>query len=255
MVDAGSHDDTAALLAELAPDAHVLTLSNLGFGRSANAGVARLSPGVDVAVVANADTVWRPGSVSALAAGLRAADAAAAAPRVVYPDGRRQANARALPDLATAVGHALLGRWRPDNPWTRRYRALDASEEPGWLSGCALAVDRRSFEGVGGFDPGYFLYVEDVDLGVRLRAAGGRLAVVDDAEVVHEVAASTDRRRAAAVVHHVRSLDRFARVHLLRGPRVVLRPVLWLALAGWAASQLVWERTGRRRTGASTTGE
>jgi GT2 family glycosyltransferase len=123
------------------------------------------------------------------------------------------------------------------------------------LSGCALALDRAAFEHVGGFDPRYFLYVEDVDLAVRLRAAGGRLVVVPDAVVVHEVAASTGARRGFAVRHHVRSLDRFVAAHVLTGPARVLRPLVRLGLAGWAASQLLWERTHGRRRGRSTTGE
>ncbi len=255
VVDAGSRDDTATRVAAAAPGARVLSLANLGFGRCANAGVAALPPGVDVVVVCNADTAWAPGSVTVLADGLRAAGAVAAGPTVVYPDGRPQASARRLPPPGTAVGHALLGRWWPANPWTRAYRDASADDEPGWLSGCALAVDRPAFVAVGGFDPGYFLYVEDVDLCVRLRAAGGRLVVVPGARVVHEVAASTGRRRARSVRHHARGLDRFAATHVLTGWRALLRPALWLGLAGWAASQLLWERAAARRTGRSTTGE
>ena len=257
VVDAGSGDDTAAVVGAAVPDATVLEEANLGFGRCANAGVAALDPAVDTVVVCNADTRWvGTDSVRRLVDGMAAAGAVLAGPWVSYPDGRPQASARSLPSPRVAFGHALLGRWWPDNPWTRAYRDGAAGDEgPDWVSGCAFAVDREAFVAVGGFDPGYVLYVEDVDLAVRLRDAGGEVAFVPAAHVVHEVGASTGRRRVAAVAQHARSLDRFVATHLLHGPARLLRPLLRVVLAGWAASQLVWEATLGRRSGRSTTGE
>lgn len=255
VVDAGSDDGSVAHLRD--DGVPVLAEANLGFGRCANAGVAALAPGHDVVIVCNADTTWSPGSVAALATTVREPGIAAAGPTVTYPDGRHQASARNLPSLATALGHALLGLWWPDNRWTRRYRRTDedrsTSREVDWLSGCALALDRAAFAQVGGFDPAYFLFAEDVDLCVRLREAGHRVVTAPDAHVVHEVAASTHRYRGSTVVAHARSLDRFAGRHVLTGPRRLLRPLVRIALAGWVATTLVWDRLLRR--GRSTTGE
>ncbi len=255
VVDSGSDDDTAARV--VAVDAAVVELPNLGFGRAANAGVAALPADVDGVAICNADTVWAPGSLGPLAAAVRRPGVAAAGPAVTYPDGRPQASARALPDLPTALGHALFGLWWPGNPWTRRYRAVDLggrARDADWLSGCALAVDRAAFTAVGGFDPAYFLYAEDVDLGVRLRAAGGRLVTVPEAHVVHEVGAST-RQLPRRVRQHARSLDRFAATHVLTGPRAVLRPLVRLGLAVWVAVATAWGRTRGSAPGRSTTGE
>lgn len=253
VVDSGSDDDTA----ERARDAGatVVELANLGFGRAANAGVAAMPDDVDVVVVCNADTVWDPAAVELLAAAVREPGVSAAGPTVTYPDGRPQASARTLPDLPTALGHALLGLWWPENRWTRRYRAVDedGKRDVDWLSGCALAVDRAAFTSVEGFDPAYFLYAEDVDLGVRLRADGGRLVTVPAAQVVHEVGAST-AHLSRRVRQHARSLDRFAATHVLTGPRALLRPLVRLGLLAWAAVAAVWGRT-RGAAGRSTTGE
>jgi N-acetylglucosaminyl-diphospho-decaprenol L-rhamnosyltransferase len=257
VVDTGSRDGTVAAVRAAAPDVVVVPLDNVGFGRAANAGVRRTT--ADVVVVSNADVRFDAGCVRRLAAGLAADDTlAAVGPAVRYPDGRHQASARQVPDLVTAVGHGLLSRPWPDNPWTRRYRRLDVpadqARDADWLSACALAVRRRAFEDIGGFDPGYFLYVEDVDLGVRLRRAGWRLRYDPHAGVMHRVGASTSRRRAWAVATHARSLDRFYARHVGVGPvGRTLRPVLRAALAGWVAATLIAERCGRR--GRSTTGE
>lgn len=257
VVDAGSDDGSPTRLRDAGIE--VLAEANLGFGRCANAGVAHLPDDVDVVMVCNADTIWEDGSVATLAATVRRDGVVAAGPTVVYPDGRPQASARRLPSLPTAAGHALLGLWWPRNRWTRRYRALDVGrdvpQDVDWLSGCALAVARDDFAAVGGFDPGYFLYAEDVDLALRLRAAGGRVVTVPGARVVHEVGASTTHLSTRRVVHHARSLDRFAARHVLVGWRRALRPLVRLGLVVWVATVVAWDRLGGRRHGRSTTGE
>lgn len=258
VVDSGSRDGSPAAVRSADPDATVLELPNIGYGRAANAGAARTT--APVLVVANADTRFGRGALGELAEALLSdASLGAVGPRVRYPDGRQQASARRLPTLSQTVGHALLGLWWPDNRWTRQYRMADADpdlpRDVDWLSGCVLAIRRRAFEEVGGFDPGYFMYVEDVDLGLRLRRAGWRLRYVPDAEVVHRVGASTGRRRAAMVVAHARSLDRFFGRAYAHRPVRHLRPLVRLGLTAWVLGVLLWDRFVGRRTGRSTTGE
>jgi N-acetylglucosaminyl-diphospho-decaprenol L-rhamnosyltransferase len=257
LVDTGSRDGTAEAVRAHHPEAQVVVLANVGFGRGANAGVRRTD--AEVVVVCNADVRFGPGSVEVLARRLAEdPSVGAAGPAVRYPDGRHQASARDVPDLPTAVGHALASRiWR-NNPWTRRYRRSDTDPEQArdadWLSGCALAIRRRAFEDVAGFDPAYFLYVEDLDLGVRLRRAGWRLRYEPQARVVHRVGASTGRRRLWSLTTHARSLDRYYGRHLAGRPAGRLaRPLVRVGLAGWVAATLLWERLLGR--GTSTTGE
>ncbi|MFO7961619.1 MAG: glycosyltransferase family 2 protein, partial [Nitriliruptoraceae bacterium] len=163
VVDAGSSDATVAAVRARDDGTRVLALTNTGFGRGANAGV-RATRAASV-LVANADVRVRPGALARLAATLSAEPTVAAVgPQVRYPGGELQASSRRDLDAVTIVGHALLGRWWPENRWTHRYHARDLpSELPrdvAWLSGCALLVRRAAFEAVGGFDPGFFLYVE-----------------------------------------------------------------------------------------------
>ncbi len=258
VVDSGSDDGSVEAFRTAHPDIPIVALRNVGYGRAANAGVARTH--ADVVVIANADTTFDDDAVTRLADALEADPAVGAVgPRVRYPDGRHQASARAFPSYLDAVMHGLLGLWRPDNPWTRRYRMSDADpalpREVDWLSGCALAIRREAFAEVGGFDPAYFMFVEDVDLGWRLREAGWRVRYEPTAGVVHEVGASTGARPARMVVAHARSLDRF---HGRRHDTLVghlTRPLLRLGLAGWVATVLIWNRVARPQSGRSTTGE
>lgn len=256
VVDTGSTDGTVEAVLAAYPQAQVLELANAGFGRGANAGIRCTS--APVVVVANADVRFDPGAVRRLAAVLATdPDLGAVGPQVVYPDGRPQASARRLPDLPTAAGHALLGRLHPHNRWTRRYRVADAdrdvARDADWLSGCVLAVRRRAFDGVGGFDPGFHLYVEDVDLGVRLRQVGWRLRYEPAARVEHRVGASTSARRGRSLVAHARAVDRYLTKHH-GGPLWRLsRPVVGAGLAVGVTLTWLWERTFG--AGRSTTGE
>ena len=245
VVDSGSSDGTAGAIRRDHPGVHVLELANVGFGRGANAGVRATSAAY--VVVCNADVRFTPGALPMMADRLEAdGEVAAVGPSVRYPDGALQASARCMPDARTAVMHGLLGRIAPDNAATRRYHVrdepVDRPRDVDWLSGCALALRRAAVEQVGGFDPGYFLYVEDVDLGERLRAAGWRLRYEPGAGVVHTVGASTSQRRGRSLVAHARSLDRYQSMRLGGGPARALIWPLRLALVGWVTATWLAER-------------
>jgi hypothetical protein len=57
--------------------------------------------------------------------------------------------------------------------------------------GAAMAIPRTLFRDCGGFDPDFFAYYEDVDLGWRLRILGHRIVVVPDARVYHHHSATS----------------------------------------------------------------
>jgi N-acetylglucosaminyl-diphospho-decaprenol L-rhamnosyltransferase len=259
LVDTGSSDGTADVVRRAFPAVHVLELANAGFGRGANAGVRATR--ASVVVVANADVRFAADGPQQLAAAVDAAPSiAVVGPRVVYPDGRPQASARAIPDLPTALLHAILGRIRPRNRFSDRYRRTgvevdtDRAQAVGWVSGCALALRRSAFDAVDGFDPGYPLYVEDVDLAARLTDAGWEVRYDPRTTVVHAVGASTSGRRLRSLIWHARGLDRFVARRYGRGPLGrVLRPALRVGLLGWVVVTAVAERTVNRAR--STTAE
>jgi N-acetylglucosaminyl-diphospho-decaprenol L-rhamnosyltransferase len=252
VVDAGSSDGSAGAVRAHHPDVRVLELDNLGFGRAANAGVA--ASGADVVVVANADTRFPAGAVRAMADHLAADERVGAlGPLIRFPDGRLQWSARAFPSITQAIGHALLGMWRPDNRWTRAYRLTDwdhlSEREVDWVSGACLALRREAFDAVGGFDPSYFMFVEDVDLCARLWEAGWSVVFSPVAEVTHVVGASVGARPFRMVVEHARSLNFFFTRRYARGWRRVAVPLIRLGLAGWVLAAWLWSALHRRSIG------
>jgi N-acetylglucosaminyl-diphospho-decaprenol L-rhamnosyltransferase len=252
LADNGSTDGAPERAAEAYPEVRILrTGGNVGYGAAVNAGLAdRLS---GWALVANPDIRFEPGAVDELlAAAQRWPRAATVGPAIRTPDGHLYPSARDLPSLSTGTGHALVGWIWPGNPWTARYRR--EREEPrertaGWLSGSCFLVDVEAFHSVGGFDPGYFMYFEDVDLGDRLGRAGWLNVYVPTAEVVHTGGHATEANPAVTArmlrEHHRSAYRYLADRH--RGLRwAPLRLALRLGLAARAAVEL---RLARRRPG------
>jgi N-acetylglucosaminyl-diphospho-decaprenol L-rhamnosyltransferase len=181
---------------------------NVGYGTAANRAVAGLGPEVGWVVVANPDLVWGEGAIDTLLeAGARWPRAGALGPLIREPDGTVYPSARLLPSLGHGAGHAVLGRVWPGNPWSQEYRQAAAAigeRTAGWLSGSCLLLRRTAFDSVDGFDPRYFMYFEDVDLGDRLGRAGWLNVYVPTAEVVHTGGVS-----ARMLAEHHRSAYRY----------------------------------------------
>ena len=252
VVDSGSTDGSAGAVRAHHPDVRVLELDNLGFGKAANAGVAVTD--AEVVVVANADTRFPPGSVRAMAGHLAANPRVGAlGPLIRFPDGRLQWSARAFPSIGQAIGHALFGLWWPANRWTRAYRLTDWDHQSGrevdWVSGACLALRRDAFDEVGGFDPSFFMFVEDVDLCARLWEHGWKVVFSPVAEVTHAVGASVGARPMRMVLAHARSLNFFFTRRYAHGARRLLIPFIRLGLAGWVLLAWTWSFTKRRSIG------
>ncbi len=231
LADNGSADGSVEAAA-LRPDVRVVaTGGNVGYGRAVNVGIATTSG--ELVVIANPDVVWQPGALDELAAAAkRWPHAGSLGPLINTPDGAIYPSARALPSLGRGIGHALCGWWWPSNPWTASYRRERGEPVEGpaqWLSGSCLVVRRAAFDAVGGFDPAYFMYFEDLDLGERLGRAGWQNVYVPSAVVVHTGGHATARDPGAMAAEHHRS----AWIYLSRHyPGWRWAPVRWTLRAG-----------------------
>jgi N-acetylglucosaminyl-diphospho-decaprenol L-rhamnosyltransferase len=105
---------------------------------------------------------------------------------------------------------------------------------------------RAAVDAVGGWDAGYFMYVEDVDLCWRLSTAGWRVAYEPGGEVVHVQGASTARRPYRMLFEHHRSLLRFAAKRWHGWRRVLLVPAVGYLSVRFGIAMCVHALGGRR---------
>jgi N-acetylglucosaminyl-diphospho-decaprenol L-rhamnosyltransferase len=250
LADNGSVDGAPEAAAARYPHVSLLrTGGNIGYGAAVNAGLAGRTGGH--ALVANPDVRFEPGAIDELlAVAERWPRAATVGPAIRTPEGDLYPSARDLPQLSTGAGHAVFGWVWPGNPWTARYRRERESprERPaGWLSGSCFLVDLDAFWSVGGFDPGYFMYFEDVDLADRLSRRGWLHIYAPSAVVVHEGGHATRREpHRMQRVHHTSALRYLSR----RYPGARYAPLRAALRGGLGARMVLAYVSGRVAAGA-----
>lgn len=238
VVDNGSSDGSVEMLREDFAEVTVLALGrNLGFGTALNRGIAE-HPG-DPVILLNDDAVPEPGFVEALLEGLGEGIDSVAGVLVQEADPERIDSAGVVADR-TLMGFDYL-HGEP------AATALTAPDPLGPCGGAAL-YRRTAFEEVGGFDERIFLYYEDLDLALRLAAAGARCRLAGDARAIHAYSASLG---AASGAKYART--GWSRGYMLRRYGIGSHPGLALrALAAEGAicaGQMVMDRTTKGLSG------
>lgn len=194
IVDNGSPAGDAARLRSLAErDDRVTLLSghgNIGFARGANLG-ARTARG-ELLVFLNPDAFLQPGCIAELAReiALRPVPCIVGG-RVLNADRSEQRGARRgdiTPASALVSLCRLSNRVKSLRNLEVHWEADAPPEQPAnvpTISGACFCMRREDFDAVDGFDEGYFLHVEDVDLCWRVRQQGGSVVFHPRAEVIH----------------------------------------------------------------------
>jgi GT2 family glycosyltransferase len=190
----------------------------LSFAGNANVGTA--STEHELVLIANPDAVPNPGAVGILREFMETHPrCGVAGPKMLYSDGSWQASRRSFPTVgATVVRRTPLRLLFPPLRWQRRHYLLD--ERPGepvpadTMLGAFLLMRREMLNEIGGWDPGFRMYCEDIDLNYRAARAGWERWYVPAAVVRHEYAAVIDKRFLTRhTLWHARAMLRFLRKH------------------------------------------
>jgi N-acetylglucosaminyl-diphospho-decaprenol L-rhamnosyltransferase len=249
VVDNASVDQTVSVLRTAFPDAVLIeNESNVGFAVANNQAFGHASG--FFWMLLNPDAALEPSSLGPLIAELHQRSSAA----VVAPSigERSQAeSAGMLPSLKSVAGHFLYlnrlligdrgGAWRG----FQLHRRLGLGpRRVEWASASAVMVRPEAVREVGGFDPSFFLYGEDLDLGRRLARAGWDLWLVPASRAVHAIAGSQpggSTRWIDAIHHHyAQTANTFA--------LIALDLSIALGLGLRAAATVTAHTRSRRRT-------
>ena len=232
LVDNGSSDDSVELARRMLPEVRVVSLErNFGFGPAMNRALA--GHPADPVILLNNDAEADPRFVEALLDGLgKGIDSVAGM--------LLQEKAPELIDSAGVVADATLMGF--DYLHGEPVQAAASAPDPLGPTGGAALYRHAALEAVGGFDERIFLYYEDLDLALRIAAAGGRCRLAPEARALHAYSASLGA--ASARKYSWTGWSRgymLRRYGVLRNPRLALRA---LACEGvLCAGQLLKDRT------------
>ncbi len=239
LVDDAGMDGTAETAAARFPRTVVIrTPEPAGFTRAANLGLG--CAGGEILLLLNSDTEVDAAGLVALRAAFSADPRlGAAGADLYYPDGSAQWSGGRAPSLAwlfalASGAPALLAHL----PFYRRVKPPGVGRDGvEWVTGAALAVRSAAWEQVGPLDEEFRFYGQDLDLCLRLRDAGWRVALLPGFRVLHHHGATIGSKPGAGGGRQHpellwTDLLRWARKH--RGEAWARRAALVLAAGGAA---------------------
>ncbi|MBM3493609.1 MAG: glycosyltransferase family 2 protein [Armatimonadetes bacterium] len=244
VVDNASEDGSVEMVRAQFPNVRlVVNEGNLGFGAGNNRGISHTYG--RYVMFLNSDTVMTHGALGELVRHAdRRLDAAIFGPKLLNTDGSLQYSCRSFPNLGTGFfRNTPLGRLFPRNRFTDDYLLSSwdhsSARDVDWVSGSALMIRREDLLELGGFDEGFFMYCEDVDLCYRARLLGRKVVYCPASVIYHHIGRSSDQVPTRMTFEFHRSMYRFYRKHYRRSTPWHIRPLILPGLAARAVGKLV----------------
>jgi N-acetylglucosaminyl-diphospho-decaprenol L-rhamnosyltransferase len=185
VVDNGSADDQLATeFARRYVTPRVLTPGNVGYAAGMNLGVAALPPSARVLLLLTHEVELAPDALSILARAVHTDPDVVTGPLLLTSPTTIWSAGGTLDGVRRLPGHRLRGA-----------SPVAAGSEPiecAWLDGAVIAMSTLTWSKLGGLDERYFLYAEDVDLGLRAQAAGHPVRVIPTAQATQAPSNSID---------------------------------------------------------------
>jgi GT2 family glycosyltransferase len=218
VVDNASSDGSVEMLRSRFPWVTLIANeTNSGYGAGANKGIARSQH--KYVLVLNSDTRLKPDAFESLSRYLDDhPQVGIVGPRLINEDGSLQVSSYHSPTPAFVfLEESGMSRWIRRVPVLRNHYLRTWSHNRArsvpWVLGAALAIRRTAFDEMGGFDESFFMYYEEADLCLRLRAGGWQIHFAPVTTITHVGGASSGQRRADMLVQLYTSIRQFYRLH------------------------------------------
>jgi GT2 family glycosyltransferase len=268
VVDNGSEDGSAAMVANAYPQAKLITgQGNVGYPAGNNLGLRALGYGdagqptqLDApryALLLNPDTELPPDALARMVAYMDShPEVGVTGPRLVLPDGSLDlACRRSIPTVEISMWRMLgLSRMFPRSRRFGRYNMtyLDEHQEAevGSVVGAFMMVRREAIAQVGLLDEAFFMYGEDLDWCKRIGEAGWKVMYYPEVEVLH-VKRAASRQSKRAQHEFVRAFLIFYRKHFRQQTSLPAHLAVMLGIGLWGGPSLWPELMNRPRTRAT----
>ncbi len=229
VVDNASEDGSADELPALPGLSLIRSEQNLGFGPGVNSVLDRID--TEFMLIINPDCLLSPEGLLALVGELdREADTALVSGRIYDMSGNEQRGSRRqLPGprrVLNEVFHFRIGNGvdlthtpAPTNP-----TAVEA------VSGACMLLRTAVFRELGGFDVGFPMHFEDLDLMARLQQAGWRVRLLPSVAISHAGGVSSRQRPVRVMLAKHRGLWRYLNKHCRDRWPLWSRPLWWIGI-------------------------
>jgi GT2 family glycosyltransferase len=202
VVDNGSHDGSAEVIATAAPEAELIVNdANVGFGPGNNVAIGRLlGDDVEFVWLLNNDATVESATLAGMLDVAMADDRIGVVGSVIYDAEHRD-------EVQTWGGGSVSMRTG------RTTDATTPTDRVDYITAASALLRAAALRDVGSFDPRFFFLYEDVDLGVRLRDSGWRLAVATTSRVWHKGGGTSPALSPFRMEQHAAGLVLFLRKH------------------------------------------
>lgn len=230
VVDSASSDDSVAMVQRDFPDVKLLPQTeNVGFVGGNNIGLAAATG--RYVLLLNPDTEVHPHALSDMVAYMDAhPEFGILGPHTLNTDKTHQSTRRRFPTLFTAmVESTWLQTFAPASLLTHFYVSDlpdDGTYEVDWVQGSALLARREVYEQLGGLDPRYIMFFEELDWCKRAVLKGWRVVYKGDSYITHHGGQSTEQVNTRKHIHFQHSKLRYFRKFHGRLAALILRVVL-----------------------------
>jgi hypothetical protein len=193
VVDSASPEREIDQLADEFPTGRFIFLrSNRGYAVANNVGIGS-SRGRYVALL-NPDTMLHNDALSQMVQWLdQHPNVGAVGPQLIQPNGQPQPYSYGAAPSPWYLGRRVWAHVR--GGYLHRWHG-DVAQDVDWVAGTCLVARRAALNQIRGLDERFFLYWEDVDLGIRLRQAGWRVVFLPTVSIMHTGGGSVGARTA-----------------------------------------------------------
>ncbi len=219
IVDNASDDGSVELISSKFPDVKLIcNKKNVGFGVANNQALQQASG--KYLLMINPDTIVREDTFAKMINFFDSnPDAGIAGCKVLNPDGTLQlACRRSFPGPWTSFTKVMgLSRLFPKSKFFARYNLTYLDENKTYevdaVSGAFMMMRKEVYEKIGGFDPQFFMYGEDLDLCFRTQKAGYKVFYFHETEIIHYKGESTKRSSLDETTIFYNAMHLFVRKH------------------------------------------
>lgn len=251
VVDNASHEPVAATIVREFPWVRLIAHAvNVGFGAGCNAG-ARAARG-DFLLFVNSDIIFRGNPVPGM---LRVftddPSTGIVGLTLLNEDGSLQPSGFRFPSIWLRILQ-LSGLKRIILKVMRSREKASGNPFPDFVTGAFFVIPRTLFDEIGGFDERYFMYIEDADLGFRVRRNGKNIRLLPPGDVIHLGRHYEDSGTPFVFLRMNDGLILFYRTHYGVVRSMVLAVLSIIVFAGrWVGALVVSDGSSRRGMYAS----